>query len=83
MAQSQSFCFREASRKFKYAEISEEDYYHNILAHCAGYLHDEDEDEPSPRISSLRWDDAFAFTVECFMKRKDFIKGAKFCRRIP
>lgn len=62
---------------FRDKEISEEEYYHSILAHCTGYLHDEDDDEPSPaRLSSLQWDDAFAYAVECFMKRKDFVKGA-------
>jgi len=76
-APSSSLCFHEASQKFKEKEINEEEYYHNILAHCMGYLHDEDDDVPWPSlsVSSLEWDDPFAFAVECFMKRKDFVTG--------
>jgi len=84
MMASSSLCFREASQKFRDKEISEEEYYHNILAHCTSYLHEEDDDEPSlARLSSLQWDDAFAYAVECFMKRKDFVKGAKVTLSFP
>lgn len=78
MSASSSLCFREASQKFRDGEISDENYYHNILAHCTGYLHDEDDDEPiSSGLSSRELDDAFASAVEGFMKGKDFIKGAR------
>ncbi|KAM7183848.1 hypothetical protein V8F33_013344 [Rhypophila sp. PSN 637] len=76
MASPMSLCFTQASQKFKDKEISEEEYYHNVLAHCSGYLHDEDDDgDPSlSHMSSLQSDDVFAYSVQCFMKRKDFIQ---------
>jgi len=77
MSAPQSLCFHQASQKFKDGDIGEEEYYHDILAHCTGYLHDEDDDDPSlSRPSTLQSDDAFAYAVQCFMKTKDFIKGA-------
>jgi len=74
---SSSLCFCKALQKFRDEKISEKEYHCNILAHCMGYLHDEDDDEPLPSLLSLRWDNIFAFAVECFIERKDFVGGTK------
>lgn len=73
---SPGLCFSQASQQFKAKEITEEEYYRHILAHCTGYLHDKDDDSPSLSLSSLHSIDPFAYAVQCFMKRKEFIKGA-------
>ncbi|KAM7190048.1 hypothetical protein V8F20_009881 [Naviculisporaceae sp. PSN 640] len=74
---SSGLCFLEASKQFQAKRISEEEYYRHILAHCTGYLHEEDDDidlSPSLSLSSLYSTDPFAYAVQCFMKRKDFVK---------
>ncbi|KAM7187326.1 hypothetical protein V8F33_011316 [Rhypophila sp. PSN 637] len=71
---SSSLCFSEASQTFKDKNITQDEYYQHILAHCTGYLHDEDEDSELSQPSSLQDTDPFAYAVQCFMKRKDFIK---------
>ncbi|KAK4210141.1 hypothetical protein QBC37DRAFT_377336 [Rhypophila decipiens] len=72
---SSSLCLSEASQKFKDKTITQEEYYQHILAHCTGYLHDEDDDSELSQPSSLQDTDPFAYAVQCFMKRKDFIKN--------
>ncbi|KAI1075723.1 hypothetical protein F5B20DRAFT_559161 [Whalleya microplaca] len=68
---NKSLCFLEAFRERQQGNISEEEYYHYLLGHCTGPLHERDESD-GPRIDwELLEVDPFGYAVRCWAQGMD------------
>lgn len=68
-----SLCFLEAFQAKHKGDITEEEYIHNLLLHCQGVEHDDDEER------TLDWklqeSDPFGYSVRCWSSRMDQVTG--------
>jgi hypothetical protein len=68
-----SLCFLEAVQAKQKGDITEEEYIHNLFLHCQGVEHDDDEER------TLDWElqetDPFGYSVRCWSRRMDQVKG--------
>jgi hypothetical protein len=68
-----SLCFLEAFEEKQKGNITEQEYFHHLFAHCLGIEHERDES------LNIDWDlhdaDPFGYSVRCWTRRMDHVKG--------